>query len=116
MRAVVGTAGRADDPDEIAIRLVAPVPRRYRVLATDAPRVLAGYSAPLYSEEGEPVGDIAGSASGRMLVGASRAGLGFVPVGEIFPVEAAAWMVVRDHLRAHYYRHDGPIEVLAGSA
>lgn len=112
MRAVVGSAGRADTPDEIEIRIAAPVPRRYRVLAADAPRVLAGYSAVLYSEEGEPVGDISGSASGRMLLGASRAGRGFVPDGAAFPVETAAWMVVRDHLRAHYHRHDGRVEVL----
>lgn len=112
MSAVVGTAGRADTPDEIEVRIAVPVPRRYRVLATDAPRVLAGYAAVLYSEQGEPVGDIAGSASGRVLLGASRAGLGFVPDGAVFPVGAAAWMVVRDHLRAHYYRNDGPVEVL----
>ena len=112
MRAVVGSAGRADNPDEIEIRIAAPVPRVYRVLAADARQLLAGYSAVLYSEEGEPVGDIAGSASGRMLLGASRAGFGFVPAGAAFPVGAAAWMVVRDHLRAHYNRHDGPVEVL----
>lgn len=111
---IAGTAGGADDSDEIEIRITAGVPRLYRVLAGDAPRVLAGYSAILYGEEGEPVGDVAGSASGRMLLGASRAGLGFVTDGEVFPVEAAAWMVPRDHLRAHYYRHDGPVDVLAG--
>ena len=114
MRAVVGSAGRADTPDEIEIRIAAPVPRRYRVLAADAPRVLAGYSAVLYSEEGEPVGDIESSASVRVLLGASRAGLGFVADGEARPVGAAAFLVVRDHLRAHYNRHDGPVDVLAG--
>jgi hypothetical protein len=109
---VVGSAGRADTLDEIEIRIAVPVPRRYRVLATDASRVLAGYSAVLYSEEGEPVGDIEGSASGRVLLGASRAGRGFVPEGAAFLVEVAAWMIARDHLRAHYNRHDGRIEVL----
>ena len=112
----VGTAGRAEESDEIAIRIAGPVPRRYRVLAADAPRVLAGYPAILYSEEGEPVGDIESSASLRMLIGASRAGLGFVADGETFPVEAAAFLIVRDHLRAHYYRDDGPVEVLGGGA
>ncbi len=116
MRAVVGTAGRADNSDEIEIRITAGTPRRYRVLAEDASRVLGGYSAVLYSEEGEPIGDIATSASGQMLLGASRAGLGFVPDGEVFPVEVAAWMFSRDHLRAHYYQHDGPVEVLGGGA
>ncbi|MEN6342207.1 MAG: hypothetical protein ABFC89_06555 [Methanospirillum sp.] len=112
MRAVVGSAGRADDSDEIEIRIAVPVPRAYRVLAADARQVLAGYQAVLYSVEGEPVGDVAISASGRVLLGASRAGRGFVLDGEAFPVEVAAWMVVRDHLRAHYHRHDGPVEVL----
>lgn len=112
MRAVVGSAYRVDTPDEIEIRIAAPVPRVYRVLAADAGQVLAGYPAVLYSGEGEPVGDVATSASGRVLLGASRAGRGFVSDGEVFPVEAAAWMVVRDHLRAHYNRHDGPVEVL----
>jgi len=42
--------------------------------------VLAGYPAILYSEEGEPIGDIATPAGGRMLLGAGRTGLGFVPV------------------------------------
>ncbi len=112
MRTVVGSAGRADDSDEIEIRIAAPIRRFYRVLAADARQVLAGYPAVLYSEEGEPIGDVAASASGRMLGGASRAGRGFVPDGEAFPVEAAAWMVPRDHLRAHYYRHDGPVPVL----
>jgi hypothetical protein len=110
--AVVGSAGRADDSDEIEIRIAAPVPRVYRVLTADVPRVLAGYSAVLYSGEGEPVGDIAGSASGRMLLGASRAGRGFVADGAAFPVESTEWMVPRDHLRAHYHRHDGPVDVL----
>ena len=112
MRAVVGSAGRADDADGIEIRIAAPVPRVYRVLAADAPRMLAGYAAVLYSEEGEPVGDIAGSASGRVLLGSSRAGRGFVPDGAAFPVMTAAFLIPRDHLRAHYDRHDGPVEVL----
>ncbi|HIH03204.1 MAG TPA: hypothetical protein HA263_04935 [Methanoregulaceae archaeon] len=112
MRAVVGSAGRADDADEIEIRIAAPVPRVYRVLAADVRQVLAGYPAVLYSVEGEPVGDVATSASGRVLLGASRAGLGFVLDNEACQAGAAAWMVVRDHFRAHYYRHDGPVEVL----
>lgn len=115
-RETVGTAGRADGSDEIEIRIPAPASRCYRVLADDAPRVLAGWPAILYDEEGAAVGDIESSASLRMLVGASRAGLGFVAEGETFPVEAAAFMIPRDHLRAHYYRHDGPVEVLGGGA
>lgn len=114
MRAVVGSAGRADDSDEIEIRIEAPVRRFYRVLSADVPFVLRGYAAILYGEEGSPAGDIATSASGRVLIGASRAGLGFVQVGEVFPVEAAAFMIPRDHLRAHYHRLDGPIAVLGG--
>ncbi|MEN6516956.1 MAG: hypothetical protein ABFC38_02040 [Methanospirillum sp.] len=116
MRAVVGSAGRAEDSDEIEIRIAVPLPRVYRVLAVDARQVLAGYPAVLYSREGEPVGDIAASASGRVLLGVSRAGLGFVLDGEACPVEVAAFLVPRDHLRAHYDRHDGPVEVLGGGA
>ena len=108
----IGTAGRVDDSDDIEVRVPG---HRYRVLAADAPRVLAGYPAVLYSEEGEPVGDIESSASLRVLLGQSRAGRGFVLDGETFPVEAPAWMVVRDHLRAHYYRDDGPVEVLGAA-
>lgn len=113
-RETVGTAGRASDSDEIEIRIAAPVARRYRVLADDAPRLLAGHPAVLYSGEGEPIGDLEASAGLRMLVGASRAGLGFVADGEARPVGAAAFLVVRDHLRAHYNRHDGPVDVLGG--
>ncbi|NLX48319.1 MAG: hypothetical protein GXY82_00285 [Methanospirillum sp.] len=37
--------------------------------------------------------------------------------GTVFPVGHAAWAVPRDHLRAHYNRHDGPVDVLlAGGA
>jgi hypothetical protein len=114
MTTVIGSAGRADDSDEIEIQIASPVLRVYRVLAADARQVLAGYPAVLYSREGEPVGDVATSASGRVLLGASRAGLGFVLDGEACPVGIAAFLVPRDHLRAHYDRHDGPVEVLAG--
>lgn len=112
---IVGTAGRVDDADAIEIRIAVGTPRRYRVPAGDARRVLGGYSAVLYDDEDGAIGDIATSASGRMLIGAGRAGRGFVPDGTVFPVEAAAWMIPRDHLRAHYHRYDGPVEVLGGS-
>ena len=113
----VGTAGRAENPDELEIRISAGVPRRYRVLAADVPAVLAGYAAVLFNEEGDPVGDIGPSADGVMLLGAGRAGRGFVPGGTVFPVSHAAWAIPRDHLRAHYNRHDGPVDVLlAGGA
>ncbi len=79
MSAVIGAAGRADDSEEIEVRITVGTRRLYRVLAADVPFVLAGYSAVLYSEEGEPIGDIESSASGRMLIGASRAGHGFGP-------------------------------------
>ena len=116
MRAAVGSAGKADGSDEIEIRIAAGVPRFYRVLADDVPGLLQGYSAVLYGEEGEPVGDIEASASLRMLIGASRAGLGFLTDGETCPVGVPAFMIPRDHLRAHYYRGDGPVEVLGGDA
>ncbi len=112
----VGSAGKADDSDEILIRITAGIRRRYRVLADDAPYLLVGYPAVLYSDDGEAIGDIGASAGGRMLLGASRAGLGFVPDGIGFPVDAAAFLVPRDHLRAHYYRDDGPVAVLGGDA
>jgi len=113
---MIGSAGRADGSDEIEVRIAVGVPRVYRVLAGDVPRLLQGYPAALYGEEGEPVGDIAASASLRMLVGASRAGLGFVADGATCPVGVPAFMVPRDHLRAHYDRGDGPVEVLGGDA
>ena len=47
-----------------------------------------------------------------MLIGASRAGLGFVPAGAVFPPSPPAFLIPRDHLRAHYDRDDGPVEVL----
>lgn len=115
-RQAVGTAGRADDADDLAFRIDGG--RQYRVLAADVPAVLAGYPGILYAgdpDAADPVGDVESSASGRMILGQSRAGLGFVvtvPSTWPLPVEAAEWMVPRDHLRAHYNRHDGPIEVL----
>ncbi len=111
----VGSAG-ADDSGEILVRITAGPRRRYRVLAGDAPALLAGRPAVLYAEEGEPIGDIRTSASGRMLIGASRAGLGFVPGGTACPVGPPAFAIVRDHLRAHYGRNDGTVEVLRGGA
>jgi hypothetical protein len=113
MSTVIGLAGRADDSAEIEVRLTAPVRRFYRVLAGDVPAVLGGYAAGLHNEEGTPVGDIETSASGRMLIGASRAGLGFIEEGEIVPVGTPAFMIPRAHLAAHYHRHDEPVEVLA---
>jgi hypothetical protein len=118
----VGSAGRAEDSDDLEIRIAGPVRRCYRVLATDVPYVLLGYPAVLYAgdpAEADPVGDVESSASGRMLLGQSRAGLGFrvtVPSSGPLPVDTAEWLVVRDHLRAHYYRDDGPVEVLGGAA
>ena len=114
----VGTAGRANDSDDIEIRITAGTRRCYRILAADVPAVLAGYLGVLYAgdpESADPAGDVESSASGRMILGQSRAGLGFVvtdPTGGPLPVAEAEWMVVRDHLRAHYWRNDGPIEVL----
>ena len=117
MTAAIGTAGRADDSDDLEFRIDGG--RYYRVLAADVLLCLRGYPALLYAgdpDSADPVGDIESSVSGRVLLGASRAGLGFVAEGETFPVEAAAFMIPRDHLRAHYYRHDGPVEVLGGGA
>lgn len=117
-RPVVGYAGKADDSDDIEIRITVGTRRCYRVLADDVPAVLIGYPAILYAgdpESADPAGDLETSASLRMLIGQSRAGLGFrvtVPSGGPLPVNAAEWTVPRDHLRAHYYRDDGPVEVL----
>jgi hypothetical protein len=50
-----------------------------------------------------------------VLLGQSRAGLGFVvTVPSEGPISVAEpeWLIPRDHLRAHYYRDDGPVEVL----
>lgn len=114
----VGTAGRADDSDDLEFRIDGG--RYYRVLAADVPLCLRGYPVLLYAgdpDSADPVGDIEGSVSGRVLVGASRAGLGFVvtvPSAGPRPVSGDGWIVPRDHLRAHYDRHDGPVDVLAG--
>ena len=118
MSPVFGEAGRADDSDDLEFRIDGG--RSYRVLATDVPLCLRGYPVLLYAgdpDSADPVGDIEGSASGRVLVGASRTGLGFVvtvPSTGPRPVSEAEWIVPRDHLRAHYNRHDGPVDVLAG--
>jgi len=115
-RAIVGSAGRAENSDDIEIRIAGG--RCYRVLAADVPWMLAGYPAILYAgdpAEADPAGDIEASASLRVLLGQSRAGLGFVvtvPSAGTIPVAEPEWMIVRDHLRAHYYRDDGPVEVL----
>jgi hypothetical protein len=115
-RAIVGSAGRAEDSDDIEIRLVGC--RCYRVLAADVPWMLAGYPTALYAGDpaaADPAGDVEASASLRVLLGQSRAGLGFVvtvPSAGTIPVAEPEWMIVRDHLRAHYYRDDGPVEVL----
>ena len=117
-RQAVGTAGRAGDSDDIEFRIDGG--RYYRVLAADVPLCLRGYPALLYAgdpDSADPVGDIEGSASGLVLIGASRADLGFVvtvPSTGPRPVNKAEWLVPRDHLRAHYNRHDGPVDVLAG--
>ena len=109
----IGVAGRADDADDITIRIGTPVRRWYRVQGEDVPRVLGGYAALLYAgDAADAIGDIATSASGTMLIGASRAGLGFVPAGAVFPPSPPAFLIPRDHLRAHYDRDDGPVEVL----
>ena len=115
-RQAVGTAGRAGDSDDIEFRIDGG--RYYRVLAADVPLCLRGYPALLYAgdpDSADPVGDIESSVSGRVLIGASRADLGFVvtvPSTGPRPVAAAEWMVPRDHLRAHYWRNDGPVEIM----
>ena len=114
-RVIVGTAGRADNSDDIEFCIGG---RYFRALAADVPALLDGYDTILYAGDpasADPIGDACASASGRMILGASRAGLGFVvtvPGGGPESVDAAEWMVPRDHLRAHYHRHDEPIEVL----
>ncbi|MEN6342434.1 MAG: hypothetical protein ABFC89_07720 [Methanospirillum sp.] len=95
--ATIGSAGRADDADGIPIRIAAGTPRRYRVRDGDVPSVPDGCPAILYTEEGEPAGDIAASTSGRMLLGASRAGRGFVPDGTGLPVRRSDFAIPRDH-------------------
>lgn len=114
MSTVIGTAGR--EGDEIEVRLVAG-PRRgcYRVTAEEVLSLLAGYPATLSADD-VGVGDIAASRSLLVLLGAFRAGLGFLEAGTVIPVARAAFMVPRAHLAAHYERDDGPIPVLAGGA
>lgn len=114
MSTVIGTAGR--DGSGIEVRLVAG-PRRgcYRVAAEEVPTLLAGYPATLTADD-VVVGDIAASRSLRVLLGAFRAGLGFLEAGTVCPVATAAFMVPRAHLAAHYERDDGPVPVLAGGA
>ena len=115
MSTVIGEIVR--DGDAIAIRLVAG-PRHgcYRVAAEEVPDLLAGYSVVLAADDGMPVGDVAASRSLRVLLGAFRVGLGFLEAGTVRPVVAAAFMVPRAHLAAHYRRGDGPVPVLAGGA
>ena len=114
MSTVIGEAVR--DGDEIEVRLVAG-PRRgcYRVAAEEVPDLLAGFPATL-TADGAAVGDIAASRSLRVLLGAFRAGLGFLEAGTVCPVVSAAFMVPRAHLAAHYEREDGPVPVLTGGA
>jgi len=114
MSTVIGEAVR--DGDEIEVRLRAG-PRRgcYRVGAEEVTSLLAGFPATL-TADGVAVGDIAASRSLRVLLGAFRAGLGFLESGTVCPVVSAAFMVPRAHLAAHYERDDGPVPVLAGGA
>lgn len=114
MTTVIGDAGR--DGDAIEVRLVAG-PRRgcYRVIEEEVPTLLSGYPAALIADD-VAVGDIVASRSLRVLLGAFRAGLGFLEAGAVCPVMTAAFMVPRAHLAAHYERDDGPIPILAGSA
>ena len=112
----IGAAGRAEDSDDLEIRAGG---RCCRVLAADVRTVFAGYAALLYAgdpAEADPVGEIGSSASVRMLLGQSRAGRGFVvtvPSAGPGPVEAPDWLIVRDQVRARYWRGDGPAPVLA---
>ena len=111
---VIGMASR--EGDGIAIRLFAGARRGcYRVAAEEVPTLLAGYPATLIAD-GVAVGDVAASRSLRVLLGAFRAGHGFLEAGTVCPVAAAAFLVPRAHLAAHYERDDGPVPVLAGGA
>ncbi|MEN6519335.1 MAG: hypothetical protein ABFC38_14370 [Methanospirillum sp.] len=114
MTRVIGSAER--DGDGIEIRLDAG-PRHgcYRVAAEEVPYLLAGFPATLTADDA-PVGDLAASRSLAVLLGAFRAGLGFLEAGTVCPVGTAAFMVPRAHLAAHYARDDGPVPVLAGGA
>jgi hypothetical protein len=107
----IGCAVR--DGDAIAIRLEAG-PRRgcYRVDAGEAPRLLAGRGAATLRSGAAPVGVIAPSKGLRVLRGGFCAGRGFSKIGAPWPTSAAAFLIPRAHLRAHYDRHDGPVPVL----
>ena len=114
MTATIGTVER--DGDDLLIRLAAgPRRGRYRVPAGEVAGVVAGGRAVLY-DDGTAVSDIAASRSLQVLIGAFRAGRGFVVQPAAFPVLAVVFMIPRARVRAQYDRGDGPIPVLAGGA
>ena len=99
--------------DDLLWRLVAgPHTGVYWTPAADVAGLLAGGSAVLYEDDGWPVGDVATSASLRMLIGQFRPAGVFVLGPAADAVTAPSLMVPRAQVRAHYYRDDGPVEVM----
>lgn len=115
MTVAIGYAVR--DGDGIAIRLTAG-PRRgcYRVPAEEVPTLLAGAAAATLWADGAPVGIVAPSQDLRVLLGAFRDLCGFADGGPLVRAGAAAFLIPRAHIAAHYDRHDGPVAVLGGGA
>ncbi len=111
MTATIGTVER--DGDDLFWRLAGALPGFYWTPAVAVPGLFAGGSAVLYEDDGWPVGTVGTSASLRMLIGAFRPAGVFVYEPGLFAVEDPSFMVPRAQVRAHYWRNDGPVPVLA---
>ena len=111
MTATVGTVER--DGDDLLWRLAGALPGLYWTPAVAVPGLFAGGSAVLYEDDGWPVGTVGTSASLRMLIGEFSPAAVFVYEPGVFAVVDPSFMVPRAHVRAHYWRNDGPVPVLA---
>ncbi len=88
-RAIVCSAGRAEDSDDIEIRIAGG--RCYRVLAADVPWMLAGYPAILYASDpaaADPAGDVEASVVLRLVYGSQS----FLLAGDAEQA-AEGWMI-----------------------
>lgn len=108
----IGTVER--DGDDLLWRLAAGPHRGiFWTPAAEVAGLLACGSAILYEDDGWPVGDIATSASLRMLIGRFRESGVFVREPTVERVDAPTFMVPRAQIRAYYWRDGGPAPVLA---
>jgi hypothetical protein len=107
----IGTVER--DGDDLLWRLSGARPGVYWTAAGGVPALVAGGSAVLYGDDGWPVGTVGTSASLLMLIGQFREAGAFVYEPDVFAVAEPSFMVPRARVRAHYWRDDGPVPVLA---